>query len=785
MKNFIAISSLALLTCAPFSLPASYPTHEEAADHKQVGRIDIQVENLDPNNSFDTRTVLEKLKTKVGDPFTPAIFDTDLKTLAAQYDRVEPDLRVQSGQVLISLKVWLRPTIRSITWSGNTHISRSSLRKELGVKPEQTFNRGKFNKKFNKVKEYYVKKGYFESQLSYTLQPIPNTNQVDVLIDVVEGRAGIVDDIILSGFTSREKRKIFEMIYTKTYNFFTSWLTGHGILQEEAIEQDRLQILNLLHNEGYGDALVNLQITNAEKEGRVIITLTAERGALFRFNQVTFQGNSLFSDAEIEKMFQVHPDELYSPDKLRATMESIKDLYGRKGYIDTNVVFETEPVADQPLYNVHFDIEEGVQYKIGLIRVFGNAQTSTPVILRESLLTPGEMFDSVRLKATQERLQNVGFFKNVNVYSVRSQDDEELGSNYRDIYIEVEETQTAHAGLFFGFSSGNQLFGGLDFTETNFNYKGFAHLPKEGYSALRGNGEYAHAKITLGDRQRSYLLSWQNPYFHDTYWRVGFEAFLNHSRLQAKKYVIDSVGGSLFAAYPLTPYWTVRSKYRAQHGKTEIKPGAPKSEKRSNHKPTNTSAVSGALSFDSTDHIMKPHRGFRSLFEVEFAGLGGNLCFLKYLYQNSYYQHLWRNGVLKYRWDFEFIHPLGWSRKPSEIPKSERFFIGGQNSVRGFRDFDLGPHYGNGDPKGGISASVLSLEYNHEIFAILDGFLFIDAGAISEQKFALRQYQLTYGIGARIEVMNRVPITVGYGIPVNAKHRSQIQRFFFSMGGQF
>jgi outer membrane protein insertion porin family len=287
VKNFFVFSSVLFLTCTPFNLISAPEIASETVESRRVDRIDVQAENLPANASFDPKPVLEKLKTKVGDPFSPSVFDTDLKLLAEQYDRVEPEVHTRAGEVFITLKIWLRPTIRSITWSGNSHISNSTLRKELAIKSTRTFNRVTFNKQFNKVKEYYVKKGYFESQLSYAIHPVPDTNQVDISIQVIEGRAGIVDDIIFSGFTRREKNRILEMVHTKKYNLFTSWLTGNGILQEEAVEQDRLTILNLLQNEGYGDARVDLQITNAEKEGRVIITLTAERGQLFHYGEVT------------------------------------------------------------------------------------------------------------------------------------------------------------------------------------------------------------------------------------------------------------------------------------------------------------------------------------------------------------------------------------------------------------------------------------------------------------------------------------------------------------------
>ena len=785
VKNIILLSSAVLFTCSPFQQVFSSPILAEAYESRPVERIDIQAENLPTGTSFDARPILERLQTKVGNPFSQVVFDSDLKALSEAYDRIEPQIEVRNGEVFVTIKVWLRPTIRKISWQGNTHIKSSTLRKELAVKPARTYNRVEFNRRFNKVKEYYVKKGYFEAQLSYTLEQIPDTNEVDVNIMVVEGRAGIIDDIVFSGFSGKEKSKILEMIYTKEYNFFTSWLTGHGVFHEEALEQDRLTIVNLLQNEGYADAKVDLQITNAEKEGRIIITITAERGPKFHYGEVSFRGNTLFTDQQIENAFLIHPNETYSPEKIRATADSIKDLYGRKGYIETNVQYETELVADAPVYNVHFEIEEGAAYKIGLIRVFGNEQTQVHVILRESLLVPGETFDSVKLKATQARLQNMGYFKNVNVYAVRTQDDQILGENYRDVYIEVEEAPTGHASLFFGLSSAEKVFGGLDITETNFNYKGFARLPKDGPSAMRGGGEYAHAKVTLGSKVRTYLISWQTPYLRDTHWRVGFDAFVNQSQLQAKKYEIDSVGGSIFANYPLSAYWTVGTKYRAKHATVDVFHGAPHQEKEAKKDPKNISAVSASLNYDSTDNIIKPHNGLRSYLEAEFAGVGGDVAFLKYSYVNSFYQQLWPRGIMKYRWEARFIQPIWWTSAPRDIPKSERFFIGGENSVRGFRPYDMGPHYHNGDPKGGISYTVLSIEYLHEIFKIVDGFLFIDAGSISKSKFNLPHLQLSWGGGLRIEVMNRVPIIVGIGFPVNAQHHSQVQKFYFSMGGQF
>ena len=783
-NKLLTYLSLVAFTCAPLHQLTAYSAPVEAFEDRKIANIDISIENLPANSSFDSKTVISRLKTKIGDPFSQLTFDSDLKALSDEFDRVEPHVQVVNGEVYITLKLWPRPVIRSIKWQGNTHVKTKSLQKELAIKPNSVFNRQSFNKAFNKVKEYYVKKGYFESQLQYSIVDDPKTNEVDIHIEVREGRSGKIDNITFKGFTKEEKSEILGMIYTKKYNLFTSWLTGMGNYDEEAVEQDKLTIINLLQNHGYADARVDIQVLESKSKGKIILQISADRGQVYHFKKITFKGNTLFSDKEIEAMFRVHPGEVYSPEMLRQSAQNIKELYGRKGYIDCNVQYEAQVVADEALYNVYFRIDEGQEYKIGLVRVFGNVQTQSNVILRESLLIPGETFDSAKLKATQMRLENIGYFKSVNVYAVRTQDDQALGENYRDVYIEVEETTTGNISLFFGYSTADSLFGGLDLSESNFNYKGIPKIFSEGLSALRGGGEYAHARLNLGKKQRSYSLSWLTPYFRDSLWRLGFDVTQSHSSLISKDYDIDTLGLTVYASYPLNYFWTFGTKYRVKNAQNKIR-DVSKKEIHGADQDGVISAVSSSISFDSTDSAMKPHNGFRSLFEAEFAGLGGRFTFFRFGYINSFYKELWRHGIMKYRFDFRFIEPVWKTSSAESIPLSERFFLGGQTSVRGYRDFDLGPHFKGGDPTGGISSSLLSVEYLHEIFPFLDGFIFADAGSVRMKRLSVSNFKLSYGFGARVELINRVPVIVGMGFPVNPDGKSEVRKFFFSMGGQF
>jgi outer membrane protein insertion porin family len=784
MKRSLLPLLLSSIVLSPLSMRGMGPEEaplQEIYESKKIAQIDVLPENLPMGSSFDPKAVTLRLKTKVGDPFSQSVFDNDLKMLAEEYDRVEPQVEYREGQLYITLRVWPRPRIRTIQWEGNLYFSKKKLQKELEVKPNAFFNRKTFNKSFSKLKELYVKKGYFEAQLQYEVKPAA-IGEVDLLITIDEGRAGRVEEILFSGFTKKEKSHLLHMIHTKKYNLFTSWLTGHGIFNEEAMEQDQLTIVNYLHNKGYADAQVTISIKEGKTPGKIVLKVQAIRGTIYHFGKVTFSGNTVLSDKEVERYFKARPEGIYSPEKLRETAEAIKELYGRKGYIEAEVTYEPRLIEDAPLYDVHFQIEEGQTYKIGLIHILGNTQTQTHVILRESLLVPGETFDAAKLKATQQRLENMGYFKKVNVYAVRTQ--EPLNNQFRDVYIEVEEGSTGSANLFFGLSSADSIFGGLDVSENNFNHRGLYRMFTEGPKALRGGGEYLHGRASFGARISNYSLSWLDPYFRDSLWRLGFELSKSYSTLQSKNYDIHALSWTLYTSYPFQTYWTLGSKYRIRDTNVYFSKDTPEAEKKALDRDGIISAIGSSLSYDSTDSALKPHRGYRSYFDLEFAGLGGDFFFFRMDYLNNYYAQIWKRGILKYRLDFHFIKPTGKTSKATKIPLSERLFLGGESSVRGYRAFDLGPHL-DGDPTGGISSALFSVEYLQEIIKVIDAFFFVDGGSVSMESFSIPKYNVSYGLGLRLELINRVPVIVGMGFPVNPDSRSQVQRFFFSMGGQF
>ncbi len=772
---------------------------EEAYENKLVEKISITMENLPKGASFNKERVVSQLRTKKGDPFSQLSFDQDLKTLSEEYDKVEPNIEINGNEISIFIKLWQKPKIRGILWFGNKQIKSSKLQNKLGIEPHSTFNREEFNKAFTKVKDYYIKKGYFESELEYKLIPYPNTNEVEIQITVNEGHTGHISNISFSGLTKKEERAILEMMVTKKHNFFTSWATGKGKYHEEALDHDNLLIVNYLQNEGYADAKVNIQIEET-KNGRLAVKIIAIKGEQFHFGDITISGNELFDENTVKKYLAIHNKQLFSPEKIRDSVQNIKDLYGKDGYIETDVQYTLHLLEEEPVYNVEFQIEEGDQFRIGLIRVLGNISTNNNVILRESLLVPGELFDSRRLKATQMRLESMGYFKSINVYAVKTPEDEESGENYRDVIIEVEETTTGSLSLFFGFSSIDDLFGGLDLAENNFNYKGFFSWWRDGLSSFRGAGEYAHARAQIGQRQQTYSVAWMNPYLMDTLWRFGVDVNYSINELQSDGYKTNIIGGSIFTNYPLTSYWTFGMKYRL---KSSVFKWTGKTKNMLNSEiqlaRQNAGIVTGfgpSLSYDSTDNAFKPHRGLRSFSEAEIAGARRRTTdprvfpFFRISTSNNYYYPIWRKGTVKLRLELKFLYPFA-EGAPKDVPESERFYLGGETTVRGYHPFNIGPKFTKIDgtpdlnkPRGGVSSLLASIEYMQTIFPMLDVFVFFDGGSVSDKDFDIPDFRMSSGLGVRIELANRVPITLGYGWPIN-KGPNLDKKFFFSMGGQF
>lgn len=754
-------------------------------ENKIVEKVSIILTSSNAEN-FDAESIKGRLKTKEGDHFSQSEFDYDLKSLIQDFDRIIPEITFVDNKVYVELKISLKPRIHMIYWTGNDKIKTKDLEKELGISARSTFDRQTFNKAFHKLKSYYVKEGFFEAELGYEIRPNELCNQVDIEISIMEGRAGRIKKVNFCGLNSCEQDEVLETMVTKHYNFFTSWITGEGTYNEDAIQQDQFVILNYLQNKGYADAKVNISLLDAQEENRIIVSVNVDKGPIYTISKVIFEGNTLFCDADIEKKITTNTGCPYGPEIIRQTIENITSLYGKFGYIDAYVDYEPKLVDGEFAYSIHFTIHEGKEYRVGMIKVLGNCSTETNIILHEVILIPGQVFNSEKLQATESRLKNIGFFKNVNVYAVKSDKNSCFGDNYRDIHVEVEETSTGHFGGSVGFSTAESLFGGLNITENNFSYKGLNRVFTDGYQAARGGGEYAHITATVGQKSRSYVLSWTKPYFMDSEWSIGFELENSSTRYISNDYNINANGLTLHATNQINSFVRLGYHYRIRNTDVHVSKNKSVSEgeRKELHHDGLISAAGLSLLYDSTDHPLRPTKGFKSRLESELAGLGGRYHFFTIAYLNSYYIPVDKESVFKFRADTRFINPM-FNTPGYKIPIDERLFLGGDNMVRGFKPYKLGPRFRKSDdPEGGVSLQFLSAEYTRRLFKRLDGFVFCDSGSLSDNNWSFGRMYTAVGFGIKVQVFEEgPPLQLGLGYPINNTRKSK--NFFLMVGGKF
>jgi outer membrane protein insertion porin family len=785
---FLFLTLLCSFTVLTTQLIAAEETIDVPYENQQIERIEIEAGYVPEDSVFDSKSVLTRLKTQEGDFFSHSTFDNDLKTLSQDFDRLEPVVHSVNGKIHIKIILWPRPTIRSIWLTGNKSIAKKDLEDELDVKIGSVFDRQAFNKAFHKLKAYYVKKGFFEAEVEYRVTPDPMCNAVDIEITATEGRCGKIKEISFENFTCEEQADLIEKITTKEWNIF-SWMSGDGIYHEEMIQRDQFVVLNYLQDCGYADAVVDITVTEADCDDRIVIHIAAIKGEVYHFGKVAIEGNTLYCKADILRQFTFGTGSCYSPDAIRITVDNITNLYGRRGYIDA--VIDYEPILNEEckVYDIHITIDEGEQYRVGLIKVFGNCQTQTNTILNETLLIPGEVFNLDKLRATESRLRNVGFFSTVNVYAVRASDCSTADDNYRDVHIEVEEQNTGSLGLSLGLSTAENFFGSINITEKNFNYQGMEHVGSRGFSAIRGAGEYTRLNATIGTKSRSYSFAWAKPYFMDTCWSVGFELENSNIRYISNDYSITSSKARLFASYDINAFLRYGCHYRLQNSLVELNnpakatPSLRRQEKNSGI----ISAAGMSISYDSTNHPVRPNDGLRSSLLVEYAGLGGFRSFASAGYVNTAYHKLGDCGIMKYRADLRFIQPTGTTR-PETVPLDERLFLGGDSNVRGYRPYAIGPKFpGSDDPQGGVSLFLFSAEYSRPLMSRAEFFAFFDAGQLSLNPWDFsNNLKGAVGFGLRLAILPSMPpLTIGMGFPINPNSRSDVKRFFFNLGGTF
>ena len=435
----------------------------------------IEIKNVGPPAASDP-LVRANIRVKEGDTYLKTSVDDDVRNLYATgyfYNiRVAID-NVDNG-IKLTYVLQGKPTLSEIRFEGNKKYSRKKLLKSVTSRVGEPLDERKLFTDAQEITKKYQKSGYPQTTVKYVPSIEENAGRATVTFEIHETPKVKIEDVVFVDAQGFSQKKLRKVIKTRRRWMF-SWITGSGVLKDEQFEEDKDKLADFYRNEGYIDyELKDVQFDYLNPK-RMIVRLFVNEGTRYRVGSIEFKGNTAFSTNEIMQGIAVEgrrekptmlPGKIFTPKGLAHDTEAIRDFYGSKGFIDTDVRPLKVPNTEKgtiDLVNQISNEDKGKSF-IEKIEIKGNTKTKDQVIRRELAISPGETFDMVRVKLSKSRLDQMQYFEKVEANPVDT-----TVPNRKDLVIDVEEASTGHVELCAGFSSIDSLFGFIGYREGNFD----------------------------------------------------------------------------------------------------------------------------------------------------------------------------------------------------------------------------------------------------------------------------------------------------------------------------
>ncbi|NDF12958.1 MAG: outer membrane protein assembly factor BamA [Proteobacteria bacterium] len=448
---------------------------------------------------------------------------------------------------------------------------------------------------------------------------------------------------------------------------------------------------------------------------RKLLTYTVDEGNKYTFGKMAVESQvpDLQSSA-LEGLLTTKDGETFNAQKIEETQEAMTKELGNLGYafVDIDTQYNRDPAART--VGLKYVVKEGPRVYVDNINIHGNVRTLDEVIRREFRVAEGDPYNASKIKRSQERINNLGFFKKVDIKNMPADEPDRV-----DIDVGVEEKSTGELTLGAGFSTGDGPLADIGISERN----------------LLGRGQLLRANFTVSAVRQDIDAGFTEPYFLDKNLAAGFDIFKlkrNGSSSRANRaYDSDSIGFTLRASYPLTEHLTHAVRYTLRSDEiTDIDPLASRFIKDQAGK-TTASIVGHTFTYDTRDSRFDPTEGYYIRFNQDFAGLGADSKFIKNDIRGGYYV-----PTLNNKWILQFslrggkIFPLA----GRDVEINNRFFVGG-NEIRGFSNDGIGPRDSlTKDVLGGNTFYAGTVEYTFPLGLAdelgFSGSVFMDAGSL-------------------------------------------------------
>ena len=721
---------------------------------------------VEGNKRIEVDAIKRMIKTKAGDTYRQKQLSEDLKAVFSlgYFDdvRIEAD-STPDGKV-ITFTVKEKPTVRAVTIKGNDRIySPDEVKEVLSLKAGSILNLAKVQNDIRRIEDLYREKNYHNVKVEYTIHE-QKRNKVDIEFAIDEGSKVRIDTIEFEGNQSYSDKELKKVMKTSERSFF-SWLTSAGELNMDDLNEDVARLEAFYQNSGYIQARVGEPQVNYQEEV-INITVKIDEGPRFKVGTVEITGDLIVPEADLIKKMKIAEQEFYSRQALRNDLLVLTDLYSDEGYAYADINPRIEKDFDKQVVNLTCVIDKGKQVYFEEIIITGNTKTRDKVIRRELKVYEQELYSGARLKRGVRNLHRLDYFEDIKVNTERGSADDKMV-----LSIDVAEKPTGMFSFGGGYSSEESAFAMVQISQRN----------------LFGRGQILNLKGQVGGTSSRYTLSFTEPWLFDRPLSAGFDLY--NWEYDYDTYDKHSIGGALRFGYPVYDYTRGYISYALDMADiTDVQIDAPDSVRKLSGI-TVTSSIATKLRYDSRDHAFNASRGGDHSLTVEYAGLGGDVAFVKYTGELGQYVPLFWGTV-------GFAHAkAGYidSTSGGILPDYERFYLGGINSIRGFDREDLSPKETNEEglesEVGGIKFVQFNLEYIFPLIkdAGLNGVFFFDAGDVYDDGENIDFGDLASSYGGGIRWNSPMgPLRVEYGqVLTDAGNNVSGGKWEFSMGSAF
>ena len=702
--------------------------------------------------------ILGRVQSKLGAPFNPSLLSEDLRSIFGLgfFDDVRMRVEDFEGGVKVVFVVAERPFVRDVDFTGNKKVATTTLQEKINLKLGSVYNPVDVQRAREKLKVHYEEEGYFEAQITPEVEKFAD-GDVRIAFSINEGRRITIDKIVIQGHQGLTARQIKGVMVVQEREYFIL----RGTVQRQKLDEDIERILALYNDHGFIQARVESHDIAVDRDkARVTITINVVEGPQYHVDQITITGVTLLPESEVRRQLKFKSGDVFSRTQLRESVNGIADLYSTIGRASADVTPRTDQMAAAAKVSITLDIVEGPEVYVERINISGNLRSEDKILRREIPMVEGDLFTLQKMQRARQRLINLGYFDMVNVSTAP-------GANKTTIIVNVDVTEKP-TGIFSiggGYSSADSFVGTIDLSQRNFLGKGYE----------------ASVRIRAGALTQQGIISFTDPWFFDRPLSAGFDLFTT-TRIFTD-YTYTSLGGGLRLSHPFAEYWRWHLGYRISRDNIgHIADGVLSPDLLEQAGTRVTSLVSGTIGRDSRDNIQAPTRGGQTGVSLEFAGLGGDSRFVKAIASTSYFKPVWFGHVLSGRGEAGYA--FGWATR--EVPIFERFYLGGPNSLRGWKFRQVTPIDATGFGIGGTSELLGNIEYTIPLPFNIRVAGFVDVGNVYGFGTKFDPADLRSDAGGGVRWLSPFgPIRVDYGVKIDRRKGEDFGAFQFSVGSPF